>query len=457
MNGLVDRASTLDVRNKRLVYLFFSFFVCLNIFPILKLSKNYPDVIINTASFLFLVILLVIVSFISYRKKLFSRKGVLMLIGSCALMLALATYAAVNTATVEFSLINYLTVPITIVIFLAILGNTKLSKEDFLSFNSMVIAYTLVACIYNFIINYKNILVIKSITSSYEYSFSSFYDNRNTFGLLLAISLALALYSWGAAKSKLAKFIYIIAGFIFAFSLFLTQSRGAILFFFLFAIVYYLLREGMRGLLKAAIAIVSLIAITTTILGTSYVSDNLIRENSGSSGRDQLSAYGLEIYSSSNILFGAGFGKPTQKLIEKYELSHFHSNYITILVTGGIIQAIFYISLLLYIVSNALMLKYYDKKLYSFVAAFMLGYLVYGTIETVMPFQLYSNNYLVSALVMYMPIYILNSYKAPAISLESTREMAMSLNNIAIISPKYNTKSYLGVCPSTVSKKAGMI
>lgn len=103
------------------------------------------------------------------------------------------------------------------------------------------------------------------------------------------------------------------------------------------------------------------------------------------------------------------------------------------------------------------MLKYYDKKLYSFVAAFMLSYLVYGSIETVMPFQLHSNNYLVSALVLYMPFYILNSYEAPAISLESTREMAMSLGNIAIIPPKYNTKSYLEICPSTVSKKGGII
>ena len=415
MNGLVARASTLDVRNKRLVYLLFSFFVCLNIFPILKLSKNYPDVVINTASFLFLVILLVIVSFISYRKKLFSRKGLLMLMGSCALMLALATYAAVNTATVEFSLINYLTVPIAIVIFLVILGNTRLSKEDFLSFNSMVIAYTLVACIYNFIINYKNIFLIKSITSSYEYSFSSFYDNRNTFGLLLAITLGMALYSWGAAKSELVKFIYIIAGFIFAFSLFLTQSRAAILFFFMFAIVYYLLRDGMRGLVKAALAIISLIVITTTILGTSYVSDNLIRENSGSSGRGELSAYGLDVYSSSNVLFGAGFGRPTKNLIAKYELSSFHSNYITILVSGGIIQAIFYLSLLIFVSSNILMLKLYDKKLYAFSAAILVSYLVYSSIETVMPFQLYSNNYLISVLVIYMPSYILNSYKTSTI------------------------------------------
>ena len=106
------------------------------------------------------------------------------------------------TTKFNFNCINILISFVYYVLFMSVLSTEKIDRKGILVFADYYKIFILYACILNFIINRDNLLDIVEITSAYDYNFSSFFTNRNTFAAFLLVGVMLSFYSVSIRKSK---------------------------------------------------------------------------------------------------------------------------------------------------------------------------------------------------------------------------------------------------------------
>lgn len=220
----------------------------------------------------------------------------------------------------------------------------------------------IISVIVNFILNYKSIFKLSAITNSYNANFSSFFPNRNQFGLfmlLMIISLSLLMN----IKFKKKHILYFI---LFSINLVLSMSRNSILGFGVFCLMffYYKYIKEKRKITKSKfllyllgmflILIFIYICINISelykIINTLFLRTDTIESGSG---RFDVWKNGMYIALHNNPLFGVGRykGLELNKLLFNSNLEYFHSMYVEKFVTHGVI-GIFILMLLLKFVWN---------------------------------------------------------------------------------------------------------
>ncbi len=395
---------------KKVANLLFVFFMSLNILPIININRTHTDKTLSVIATMSMFFLIIYVLAKVRREQSLSRNGIFLLTGIVALQLASILHSVFSVKPMDIDPLNLFTPVANILVFFALIGKTKFSPKNFLYFNNLVIIFALIACAYNLIINFNDILLIKNLENPYQYTFSSFFENRNQFGLMLTLSLLLLFTNWMSDTKRKNKIIYIVPFTILAFNLLLTLSRGAYAFLIIFFVAYFVISRGFIGLIKIILLIVLFSTLITAIFGTNFVRENIIRESRGTSGRSEVHDYGVRYYLMNDLVFGSGFSAPAETLKTKYEVAHFHSTYLTLLITGGAIQMLFYFLFLLFSISNIMKLRKYNKNFFVYALSLLVSYLSYSLMETLLPFQLSPNNFLLNVILFIIPLYVLNYY-----------------------------------------------
>ncbi len=236
--------------------------------------------------------------------------------------------------------------------------------------------FSIIACIYNLVFNFTEIISIRYITSGYELNLKSFFVNRNQFGSFLFISIVAHYYLLSGKK------VQVLNIFIFALqitNLTLTMSRGAILASAIFFIILYLQHLKNIRVITSIIILISLMIFVILLSNKimDFISDNILRLDAGVTGRSEIWEMGLTVLAQNNIINGVGYftGVELAKA-QGFQFQEFHSLYIDTLVNGGIIELAFLMTLLIYIFKRCIK-KCYDreyKKIYiaSFFGIFVL-------------------------------------------------------------------------------------
>ncbi|MGV3055332.1 O-antigen ligase family protein [Streptococcus hyovaginalis] len=274
-------------------------------------------------------------------------------------------------------------VTLNIFFFIISISNYRVQYSDLYRFFFKIVQAGSFACFINLLLNYKEILSISSLTNSYVAEFSSFFSNRNTFGVLMLITIISNKY---LIESSYYKFANLFQIFFFV-NLLLTFSRtsiaGALLFYLLFYYFNYVRYNYKIGLSKA-LSIILLIFIVALAILFMLTNDFIINRlnillfridnlESGS-GRFDVWRSGFEIGTSNNFVFGLGRYKALE-LKEKFyhnSLNYFHSIYIEVFVTYGLIGFTMLIMYFRHIIKKISHSSFFGKNItYSSIFSFM--------------------------------------------------------------------------------------
>lgn len=244
-----------------------------------------------------------------------------------------------------------------ILIFIVGVNNQEITKEEICKFLKKMCILGIISVIINVMLNYKSMLNILIITNSYNANFSSFFPNRNQFGLfmlIMIISLSLLINMKYEKK-------YILYFIIFILNLILSMSRNSILglvVFFIMFFYYKYIKERKKITANklflyylGIIVIIILIFIFFNNTKVYKIINNLfIRADSleNGSGRFDVWKNGILIFLQYNPLFGVGRYKALElnKILYGSNLEYFHSLYIEKIAEHGIVGFISLIYLL---------------------------------------------------------------------------------------------------------------
>lgn len=261
---------------------------------------------------------------------------------------------------------------INILLFILSLEKVTVSNNELIVFLKKICFIGLFAAILNILLNYKSIINLRFINNSYSVSFSSFFPNRNQFGLFMLIEI-IALSLLSAYNYKKKYFIYFV---IFGLNLILTMSRNSILglaVYISMCIYYKFLKYKIKMsrnklLLFAGICIFTIyigikVAGSEKIIGMINTMFIRIDTLETGSGRFSVWKHGINIANKYNFLFGVGRYKALElnKLLFNDNLEYFHSLYIEKYATNGLIGLLILFYLIKYVwkkVSNCSNLKY---------------------------------------------------------------------------------------------------
>lgn len=296
-------------------------------------------------------------------------------------------------------------------IFLVLFGQQTIDERGLEKFLKMFIFYVLYMCIYNFIVNFDVISNFMNISSAYQVDIASFYNNRNTFAYYLIfgiISTTMLIKSYEVNKN-----VYLPILLFFIINIILTLSRTAMLSVLIFYFILFLFNSKR----KQKITLFLLIGICLMIVSfvpsiNSFVFNNLVRADSGVTGRGAVWNFGVDLLRKSNMFFGLGYDEPHMLLTMSYlGISSFHSTFLTLLLCGGLLLFSCFLGIILYSFIIAVKIKYYNKKIGLFFVSIIMVYLCYGVTESQIIFFSSSTNFVATSFVCLIPTYVLNYYK----------------------------------------------
>ena len=433
-----------------IIYIYILILSIFNIFPFLDFNSTLTS-ILRGASFI-LILIYSIFLFKSNRYKLNWKKCIIVAVYIIYQILIVTINN--DSHNLSKNVILYMFYPITTVfVFLIINEKIKISTNDLLRFNKCMTLYTLFSCLYSLIADYNQFSKILNLKSPYDINITSFFDNRNIFGMLLIFGFISSFICINYDKKKNKK-IWIIVMIIISIFLFLTLSRSCILFVFLFIILNFLLNKNLKSNIEKSkkqiiIMLISFIIVLIVPFTRNFIFNNVIRLNSGLTNRDIIHKFCIEYILKNNWLIGNGYIKPYVEFSKYFSFIGFHNTFLTIIICQGIIGLLIYILLIGYSISNSIKLKKHSDRLGNICISIIIGYIVYSFFETRLLFYPEYLDLIVSTYVVLIPFYLLNYYKKEK---KVPLEIAPSTNNdlISIIIPVYNVGTYLRRCLESV-------
>lgn len=318
--------------------------------------------------------------------------------------------------------INIILSSIYILFYLVIFDKFTLSIQDIRRFCKFYLIIIVYACIYNIIKNYNILGSVFSITSTYEYSLSSFFSNRNTFAIFLSFGIVSCfILNDTRDTNKNNKFILNACLAFFGANLILTNARTSIFAVIIYMTCRYFLinKKNFFKFIVKMIIISAVVVIIIWITGLGrYIVDIVIRPNSGFTKRDIIWKTGLEVFWGNNIIFGTGEVYPRMFIEAITGNTGFHNTYISILVFGGISLFIFYLILIKKSFDRCKVIIRYDRKVGINFMSIILMYLASSMAEANILFYSSALNVIATIFVVLLPKYYFNYFKSGGTEIE---------------------------------------
>lgn len=330
------------------------FCIILNLIPIGLLGMfHIPNKLYTLLyAIVYIIQTLILILSTSQNYSRIPKKMVLLLmiiILNCTLTIS---YVVIKFGTLDYNEIIFsCSLIINIMILIIGINNQEITKDGIKKFLKKMSILGIIAVIINVLLNYKLMFNLSRLTNSYSANFSSFFPNRNQYGLfmlMMIISVTLLL-SFKYEKK------YVMYCLIFIINLILSMSRNSILALFIFGgmLIYFKYIKEKRKItknkalfyfLEFVILIVAICFCYNNSNVNKLISNLFIRADSleSGSGRFEVWNNGLSIFLQYNPLVGVGRYKAIELNKNKFgsDLEYFHSLYIEKIAEHGIIGII---------------------------------------------------------------------------------------------------------------------
>ena len=293
------------------------------------------------------------------------------------------------------------------VIFYVLMRINKFDKMNIKLFFQFCVFHILTAACYNVLINFNDIPRIFSSLKPYQYSFSSFFSNRNTFAGYLALGIVLYTFIIIWTTKKYLKVLRILACIFILFNLLITLSRTSILGLTIFLLVYFIFTKKItvKKKIKVFVLVFLIILLISTIAtDEGFIKSTLIRKNIGNTGRTKIWLTAMLLPNRFfEILFGFGSGFSSSYLMQKSKHSSFHNAFLQIYASGGILLLSIYILFIVNaVVYNIMNTKNREIKIMIF--AFQISNTIASCFESNMLFGSTAENQLLTFLSISLPL-----------------------------------------------------
>lgn len=293
--------------------------------------------------------------------------------------------------------VNIFVVGINIFLVLDSLKNVKLTKEDINLICVLILGIGVLSFIYNLIYGGFSLDKIKeNLNDIYKANTSSFFDNKNSFGIFTYFSIVAGLYLLINCKHKALTCICLAAE---VFTLIITFCRDALLATGVFGIALIILLIVERKVLindktrKIIIFIASLLAVSgiCVIIGMianeefkNFIMGAVLRVDRGNTGRTEIWKEAISKFNKTSINFILGIGYSE---LNAGGNSYLHNSYLEIFVTGGIVKCLFYI-FIIYIGIKNLFFSKERNLIKAFSKAVFVSYFAFAYYESQIIFEL---------------------------------------------------------------------
>lgn len=298
--------------------------------------------------------------------------------------------------------------------------NIKSEEKTIYHFFKAIIFFTLVACIINFILYYKNILGIFGIGKyDIRVMIKSFFANRNQFAFILYLALISNIF----ILKKNKNIFYIFTLIMFLFNLYITMSRTGLLIGIILLGLLFLFSN-----IKLKIKAIMILGLIIVMLASGLfiyknkpqiwnkINNTIIRshEIKTLSGRTSIWEKGIELLKEKpqNILLGVGRFKSLEALenVNGRTFSQFHNIYIDTLVTGGIMEVL-YIGFIYFSVIRKVYKSDLEKEYKKMYLAMFITYGIYIALESFGRFSIGASDTICFIFFITVPLLHANSIK----------------------------------------------
>ncbi len=407
--------------------------VFINFFPLIIKNATTRDSfgvgnLQMLACFMIEIIILCVYFFINFikngKKISFNKNTKINLILLISTTVVLFGVQVCNFISSEFEFMDILNIGcifINILFLYIFMINIKIDENDIYKFFKGIVFFTLIACIVNFVLYYKDIYDFL-INGKYKWNvmIKSFFANRNQFAFFLYIGIISDFMIMKHNKNILYKLFFLI----FGISLFATGSRTGILLGIILIGIMFLVSNKIR--LRTKI-ITCFIGLTILIIGLfliynikpdiwKKISTNFIRlsEVKSLSGRTEIWKAGVDLLKEKpqNVLLGVGRFKSVTALenLNGRTFTQFHNIYIDLLTTGGIME-LMYIGFIYFSVIKNIIKSNLDPKYISVYIAMFITYTLYIALESFGRFSIGCSDTICFIFFITIPILHANSIK----------------------------------------------
>lgn len=387
--------------SKNLLPLILFFVILINFIPLIKVNfeiKSSVSVeLVPMISALGIGCLLLVCFYfkkIKISKEMIISFVLLMCFSIISLIVQIIAYKNNNYEILDFA--NIACKFVNIFLFIILVMNFKIEEKYLTIFMICMVLMGIIACIQNIVLYYDDILVHLNLAESElapKYP-KSFFAHKNQFALFLYTSIIAVCFLLNKKSNIFWKIILLLILILFSINIVLTLSRTGLAVSIIFIGLYFLFPNKIKILPK--------IILTIVLIGVSYILINkfveynpdlvekVIRPNSIKTftGRTKFWEIAEEevLSDKTNLIFGVGRFK-AEKLIEKFNVTQFHNTYVEFLVSGGIIELVYFIGLGIMILVKVLksQMQTTYKSLYL---AMYISYAIYMCFESIGRFSI---------------------------------------------------------------------
>ena len=300
--------------------------------------------------------------------------------------------------------------------------NLKCDEKAIYWFMRILLVLGLISCIFNIflygtdILNQLNSVKIEGNT----YIAKSFFAQKNQFALFLYTAVIADIFLLIKDNKWYIKILLLVILVFFIFNLVFTQSRTGLIIVTAFLGLMLIFNDRVR--LKIKIPALVILAIFGAVFlqyilkyHSDFIEEKLIRKESIKtfSSRTSIWQTGWDLLNQSeeNKIFGIGRFQGTTVIEKKFPpITQFHNSYMEYLISGGIIELIYVISIYLFIIIK-MFISNLDKRYKIMYTIMYLTFFVYMTQESLCRFSIGGSDMLILICLVTIPLLHINSNK----------------------------------------------
>lgn len=324
----------------------------------------------------------------------------------------------------ENDVINIICIFLNILFFFISFINLRTEEKYISAFFAGIVLLGLVACAVN-IYFYKE-QIFAMFSTAKQISVKSFFAHRNQFAVYLFTAIISNIFLILKCKNKFLKVLLFIPLVIFGASLITTSSRTGIATTAIFIILFFITTTSIKFTHKFFIVyLLTVLMISGYVISFNkypdkvskamdFVENVLIREKTVKSftGRDNFWKIAEEKLSENKINKYFGIGRFLSiDFIEQYNgVTQYHNFYIEALMTGGIMELVFFIFIHIFTLVKVFISKI-DIKYKMFYLSAFLSLAIYGCFESMSRFSIGCADTICLIFFVTIPLLHSNTYK----------------------------------------------
>lgn len=272
------------------------------------------------------------------------------------------------------------------VLYETVLYIRNIDIQDVIMFYKVFALFIMIAAIYNMIIHFNSLLHITSLTVYNTENISSFFDNKNTYGVFLIFGTLAVIILNVTLKQKRWSWLAIL----FLVNELMAMCRTAVVLSVVLISMSFLIDNKTR--LKKILLLVAIVGILMILVRknpniNNYLINNLFGNSKSMDARNNYVTDMLPLLKGSHLWFGYG-NSNAMALASKYTGNvYYHNSYLKCLISGGIIKLAFQISAIVLSIKYALKNRTNNKTIGNVCLLSISIYVIYAFVESVVLFD----------------------------------------------------------------------